>query len=303
MKSCVYIYCNEELEGSETICPSCGTEQTMQNPANELRSKIELEYLIDMHQILPKVPGILALQRSMMVQLSIRKALIQSVPDLVQSISNNKDLRALKADHPNQFHISHFMDPRHPIARKKIRRYAKNGIKVIKLLPCLGYNPDHSKYDRFWKTMEAQQQIAMVHTGFITARHKAEEKKNNTYLNSQYGHPVYFDRIARKFPKLQIILCHIGGAMWYEEAIQMINQHDNVWGDCSGFGNFALDRLLRNKVKVNWSKIFWGNDSHPKQYFTNLNIFLSVLKKHGRNDLQKKLLQTNGETFMNKFID
>ena len=302
MKSCSYIYCSEKVDKIETICPSCGTEQTGQNAANKLCFQMDTEYLVDMHQILPKAPGIVELQRSMMNQLSIRKALIQSVPNLVQSIANNEDLRALKADYPGQFYVSHFMDPRHPVARKKIRGYAKNGVKVIKLLPCLGYQPDNSKYDKFWKTMEENHQIAMVHTGFITARHKAEEKRNNTYLNSRYGHPVYFDMIARKFPKLQIILCHMGGAMWYEEAAQMINQHNNVWGDCSGFGNFALDRLLRNEVKVNWSKVFWGNDSHPKQYFTNLNIFLSTLKKHGRNDLQRKLLQANGEEFINQFI-
>lgn len=303
MKSCAYIYCSENLSETTLNCPLCGTAQSKQKPSIELIRHLDLEYIIDMHQIIPKEKGGIDQQLLMMQVLKIKKVLVQSVPNLVQSISNNADLRELKSDYPDQFHVSHFMDPRDFLARKKIKHYSNNGVKVIKLLPCLGYQPDDPKYDTFWRTIEENGQIIMVHTGFITARHKDEEKKHNTFLNSRYGNPIYFDRIARKFPKMQIILCHTGGAIWYEAAVQMINQHKNVWGDCSGFGNFALHRLLHNKVKVNWNKLFWGNDSHPKHYYTNLNLLLSTLKRYDRLDLQSKLLQGNGERFINQFMD
>ena len=29
------------------------------------------------------------------------------------------------------------------------------------------------------------------------------------------------------------LLCHLGGAIWHEEAAQMVTQHDNVWGDAN----------------------------------------------------------------------
>jgi hypothetical protein len=198
--------------------------------------------------------------------------------------------------------ISQFMDPRHPFAKRKIKAYAKQGCSVIKLLPCLGYYPDDKKFSSFWAVMEELGLVAMVHTGFITARHKAEEKKHNTYLHSMYCDPLHFDIICRKFPGLAVILCHTGSNIWYESACQLISQHEHVWGDLSGFGNAALSRILQLDIPVNLSKIFWGNDSHPKFYYTNLNILCSLLHAHQAAHLASPLLYNNAVAFIKKYM-
>lgn len=302
MRQCKYIYCQSSYSDELNTCPHCGypVDDAEINTIEFAISKLteNTDSIIDMHQIIPKKQGILDAQMEMMKQLNIQKALLQSVPTKVSSISSNKDLLEIKNNCPDKFWISHFMDPRHPLALKRLRQYKERGVNVIKLLPCLGYEPDNPKWDKFWRRMESLEQVAFVHTGFITARHKKEEYENKQFLNSKYGDPLYFDLIARKFPKLKIILCHTGGIIWTESAVQMVNQHDNVWGDVSGFGLLALKKILNNKLLVNWDKLFWGNDSSPYAYPYNLNILKDELTKANRLDLLPKLLHDNATQFL-----
>lgn len=297
MTQCSYIYCDGELKKEDDECPIC-SDSVRQDP-HEFHEKLPRQ-LIDMHQIIPREPHIVQAQMNKMNCLNISTSLLQSVPDKVQSLSNNRVLREIFMNHSERFIISQFVDPRYFLAKNKIRQYDGLGVKVIKILPVLGYNPNEKRFDSFWKLLESRKMIAMSHTGFITARHKEEEIKHKTFMNSEFGNPLLFDRVARKFPNLQIILCHCGGSIFYEEAAQMIYQHENVWGDLSGSGLFALDRILKNRVKMNWDKVFWGNDSHPEYYEKNIQILLAKLKEHKKLELTEKLLFQNAKNFLNR---
>jgi predicted TIM-barrel fold metal-dependent hydrolase len=144
--------------------------------------------------------------------------------------------------------------------------------------------------------------VAMIHTGFITARHKHEEASAGVFLSSTFSDPLFLDQPARKFPRLSFILCHLGGAIWCEAGAQMVSQHDNVWGDLSGFGLFALRRLLSNGAAVDWSKLFWGNDSPPPAYPHNLRLHLAALRRAGAETLAPQLLRENGQRFAERFL-
>lgn len=301
MRSCNYVYCQADFSEELEACPCCGYPVDEKDTATVEFARSKLPEIpcsiIDMHQIIPKKPGMAEAQVQLMEHIGIEKALLQSVPTKVSSISNNYDLLEVKNKHREKFWISHFMDPRHPLALKRLRQYKERGVNVIKLLPCLGYEPDHPKWDKFWRKMESLHQVAMVHTGFITARHKKEELESKRFLSSKYGDPLLFDIIARKFPRLQIILCHTGGTIWADSAAQMINQHDNVWGDISGSGLLALKKIFNTSIGINWDKLFWGNDSSPYAYPYNLNILLYELHKANRQDLVPRLLYTNARNF------
>ncbi|MEM7585955.1 MAG: amidohydrolase family protein, partial [Acidobacteriota bacterium] len=103
-------------------------------------------------------------------------------------------------------------------------------------------------------------------------------------------------------PDLQFILCHLGGAIWHEEAAQMVTQHDNVWADTSGFGLFALRRLLRAGATVDWSKVFWGNDSPPFAYPFNLKLHLAALREYDALDLAPRLFHDNAQNFADRYL-
>ena len=144
--------------------------------------------------------------------------------------------------------------------------------------------------------------VAMVHTGFITARHKEEEAAAGAFMASRFANPLFLDRPARQFPDLTFILCHTGGAVFHEEGAQMVTQHDNVWGDLSGFGLFALRRFLRPDVVVDWSKLFWGNDAPPNAYPFNLRLLLGTLADADEHGLVEPLLYGNGRRFVDQFL-
>ena len=82
----------------------------------------------------------------------------------------------------------------------------------------------------------------------------------------------------------------------------MVTEHDNVWGDLSGFGVFALERLLKLGAAIDWTKVFWGNDSVPQAYGVNLRLFMNALRENGREALAPGLLHDNGQRFADQFI-
>ncbi len=307
MNTCQYIYCRTRFGDDEAACPRCGFPRDraqLSDPAFFLGADVEglPPRILDMHQILPAADGMVEMQLAAMERFGIERALLQSVPPQATSLLGNDALSDLAARYGDRFWASQFADPRMPQATRALEAIAAAGGKVVKLLPPAGYRPDEAACDPFWEAMEALGLVAMAHTGFITARHKKEEAKAGAFMSSRYAHPLYWDRPARKFPTLTIILCHTGGALWSEAAAQMVTQHDNVWGDLSGFGLFALERLLRGRSAVDWSKLFWGNDSPPFAYPMNLRLHLAALRDAGAEDLAPLLFHDNGRGFGERFL-
>lgn len=310
MKLCHYVYCKKILPKNASKCPYCGypTEDRATQETDTITSelkRIELpEKLIDMHQIIRSEPDAIEQQLHVMKVLNIEKVLIQAGPMEKGSILGNEQLRHLLHDTEltKKFYISQFLDPRMPQAVQTLEQYSQSGIRMIKLISNLGYYPDNDIFDPFWGAMSDLQQIVMVHTGFITARHKHEEKKAGVFLNSKYSNPVYWDLVARKFPKLTILLCHSGGSLWYEEAAQMITQHDNVYGDISGSGLFAIERFLRNQVAVDYNKLMWGNDSSVSCYPYNLNIVAKLLAQYHLSHYAEDLFYNNAASFCKEYL-
>ena len=94
----------------------------------------------------------------------------------------------------------------------------------------------------------------------------------------------------------------MGGSLWMREAVEMVNQHTNVWGDISGSGIAALRQIGRENLPVKWEKLFWGNDSRPSAYSYNLNLLLYTLDRSGLIERAPELLYQNGKHFINNFL-
>ena len=86
------------------------------------------------------------------------------------------------------------------------------------------------------------------------------------------------------------------------EAVEMVNQHENIWGDISGSGLGALRLIGREKLPVKWEKVFWGNDSHPSAYAYNLNLLMHVLRETDHLDKAPALLYHNGKKFIETYL-
>ena len=306
MHTCEYVYCRSRFADGAT-CPRCGFPRDrarLRDPAFLAAAEVEglPPRILDMHQILPAADGVVEMQLAAMKLFGVERALLQSVPPQATSLLGDDALRDLAERHGDRFWASQFADPRMPRGTDVLERIAAAGVKVVKLLPPAGYRPDDPAFDPFWATMETLGLVAMAHTGFITARHKQEEAKAGAFMSSRFAHPLYWDRPARRFPALTIILCHAGGALWSAAAAEMVTQHDNVWGDLSGSGVFALERLLRGRGAVDWTKLFWGNDSPPFAYPMNLRLFLAALRDAGAEDLGPLLLHDNARELAERFL-
>jgi predicted TIM-barrel fold metal-dependent hydrolase len=254
--------------------------------------------ILDMHQILVRHPMGLAAQIMCMDALNIERAVLQSAPPQATSLLGNEDLALASSAHPGRFVTSWYVDPRSHDALDQLLAARTNGAKLIKLLPVSGYRLDESRFRPFWRRVQELQLALMVHTGFITARHKAEEAKADAFLSSTFGDPLQVDEPARRFPDVLVLLAHSGGAIFHEAGAQMISQHDNVWGDVSGFGLFALQRWLRLGVTVDWSKVVWGNDAPFYHYPCNLRLLMDSLDRADSLALAPDLLYKNGRTLL-----
>ncbi len=307
MATCAYTYCRAPLGDGDDACRACGFPRDRERLADfAFLASIEVRgippVVYDMHQILPATDGVLDMQLAAMERFGIARVLLQSAPPQATSLWGNRQLLELAQEQGERFWASQFVDPRMPGAVDALGVFADVGVKVIKLLPVAGYRPDDPALDPFFDEMQRLELVVMVHTGFITARHKEEEARAGVFMSSRYADPLYFDLTARKFPRLQVILCHLGGAIWHEAAAQMVTQHDNVWADVSGFGLFALKRLLRAGATLDWTKVFWGNDSPPFAYPFNLRLHAAALAEAAAEELAPLLFHDNAQRFADRFL-
>lgn len=307
IKHCTYFYCRSRLGPGDAACPHCGypTDEAMASDPGylaALRRQVPADRIIDMHQILRSDAGELERQLDAMQRLGVQKALLQSAPREFTGLLGNGRLELVARDHRDRFWASYYIDPHAPAALDELRFCSSNGIRVVKLVPSAGFAANDPALHPFWAAMEEQQLVAMVHTGFVTARHKAVERRLGRFMDSQLSHPFLFDEPARRWPALQIILCHLGGISWYREAAQMVSEHANVWGDTSAFGAFALRRCLAEQVPLALDKVFWGNDSSASAYPFNLRLLSSVLEAHGLEAAAEPLLYGNAKAFADRYL-
>lgn len=134
-------------------------------------------------------------------------------------------------------------------------------------------------------------------------------------LRMVYGDPLQVDDIAINFPELKIVICHLGYYK-YEDAIFLIQKHENVFGDISWLASISgLERstLSRYLPVVEFpyyhllypllyyfaqtfgptDKLLWGTDwtaSPPKQSIQILTNLNEVLRKYNLPEIPQMAL-------------
>lgn len=239
------------------------------------------------------------IDKSILMTLSSAKTFGITVP--------NEYMVALKRQYPDRLEWACNIDPLQPDAPQELERWVKEGaIAVGELGPAYHgfYINDERAYPFFAKAQELDIPI-VVHAG-------PAQSKN---LRMKYGDVLRLDDVAIDFPKLKLVICHMGYYK-YDDAIHLTQKHDNVFMDCSWLSQLAgLDRTSMPKylpVVLNpyfnllyplmryWAetwggtdKLLWGSDwtgGHPK---VSLDIILNLnryLKPLGFPEVPQKVL-------------
>jgi predicted TIM-barrel fold metal-dependent hydrolase len=91
----------------------------------------------------------------------------------------------------------------------------------------------------------------------------------------KYSYPIYVDETAVRYPKLKIIICHLGNP-WCAEAAMIIAKNKNVYADISGM--LSYDRKNKRNdddliKKCIMDSILWCNGVDKLLFGTDYNIF------------------------------
>jgi predicted TIM-barrel fold metal-dependent hydrolase len=139
------------------------------------------------------------------------------------------------------------VDPRREDATQELTRIKNElrlkGLKLHPMVEC--FRPDHQFFNRFFQEVNRLGLPILFHTG------------------DGFSSPGLISKIAKKYPKLTIILGHLR-----EGALNMMEQFDNVYVETSG----TLPDLIELARDIDENRILFGSDVPYYRYPTQTAI-------------------------------
>ena len=125
------------------------------------------------------------------------------------------------------------------------------GCKGIKMYPTQ-FDPESEEAFRLFARLE--------HDGLPIVFHQGTNPNRDASL--MHAHPSVMDRIAMAFPRLKIVMAHLGHP-WHTDCLAVVRKHVNVWADVSG--QFYRPWSFWNGMRLfhEWGvtqKILFGSD-------------------------------------------
>lgn len=121
---------------------------------------------------------------------------------------------------------------------KLIGHLENNDIKGVKLYPGYeNYYPYDEKFKPLFEYCQKNGHPIMVHTGPMLTGCEG-------YLDQ--AHPLHIDRIATEYPKLKIVIAHLGNP-WFYDTVAVMWKNPNVYTDISAL--FDEFKSLRKEEK------------------------------------------------------
>lgn len=138
-------------------------------------------------------------------------------------------------------------------AADELENCYKQGFKGVKLHPTLcGFRlSDHKLCDNLFEITEAYHGIVIAHG---TA--------------DLYCCPLEFDRMAKRFPKVPLIMAHSGFFWEWELAIEVAQENTNLYLETSRVPGFETSKIIE---KLDITKIIWGTDGPFADYEWEFN--------------------------------
>lgn len=170
---------------------------------------------------------------------------------------------------------------------REIGDYLRAGlIKGLKLYP--GYEPFYPNDTRLQVVYDMATEFdvpVMFHSG-------------DTYSPTgriKYSHPIHIDDVAVDFPKMKIVICHVGNP-WIKDCMEVVYKNDNVYADFSGLvlGDFT-DKFERYMKKELEEMITYAGNPRYLLYGTdwpisNMHSYLKFIRQLDLPEDRKEMI-------------
>lgn len=168
-----------------------------------------------------------------------------------------------------------------------IARLVEAGYRGFKFIaPWHAY--DHDLYMPVYAEIERSGLPALFHTGaYRPCPAQADPGFRRPLLSNM--HPLTLDRIARSFPRFNLIMAHLGTSFFRREAAMLLRLHENLYADLAGSGSWGafpdpqeLAALLTDHsvygTRTWFHKLLFGSDA----YITIPELVPEARKNHLR---------------------
>ena len=211
--------------------------------------------IIDAHAHLIDEPGYLDRLLMTMDACGIEKCCLSGIGSLFGCAGDDEVRAALQA-HPDRAVGAVFVRPGADTS-EKIRRAHGDGFRMVKVsIPLDPY--DSRYYFPLWETAAELGMPVLFHTGIVTLRQEAPDER----ISSWHMHPMRIEPISRAFPRLGIIIAHLG-IHWNDDAAELCRMRPNVYCDLTGEPGGWRARADR----VGMEKWLWWPDAFDKVVF------------------------------------
>ncbi len=179
---------------------------------------------------------------------------------------------------------------------KEIETRFEQGAKGIKIIPDWGaYYPNNPVMWPAYKKLEELGMVFLSHSG-------AETVLGATVEKIDYSFPKCFEAVLRDFPRLNVVLAHLGWRSSVETkfATEVTNQqkelskrYSNVYFDISCSFEEGLDKADEDLIReIGVDRVLWASDWHAHRAILGLE---SLKRSRFSEEEKRKILGENAQ--------
>ena len=172
-----------------------------------------------------------------------------------------------------------------------LNKQYESGISAIKIHPVHhwvkpnAYRPEEQnlkQLELIYQFAEDHRLPVYIHTGTSMAP-KARNK---------YGDPIFIDDVSVDFPRLTIIMAHMGRPIWMSTAFQLVRIRPNIYADLSSIPPKKMLEYVPRLAEISDKAIYGSDYPGPGVYDIKANL-QEFLKIPIPNDSIKKIVDDN----------
>jgi predicted TIM-barrel fold metal-dependent hydrolase len=185
----------------------------------------------------------------------------------------NKLYSELAKAYPDRIFTYFGVDPR----REKAAYYFEKAIeewgniKGLKIYPPCGFSPSDEVCDALYAVCEKYELPVLTH-GCESA-----------YSEIQYGGPEFLWDMLKRHPRLKLVNAHLGWNQFFEGAVDLLKDYENVYSDISGWQTFSDEQIMSNleyidKKVGSLDKLMFGTDDPNFTLFVTMKTWVDRVK-------------------------